>query len=645
VLRILELLASREADAACAVTAATPVVELMRSEVFVNELVRFLCSSDVRLQSAALQLCLKMAQGELGAGSIVQAMMKPMQDRADASDGQGSNSRFSFVVALMSADDKKLAVEVAALFRYLLHTQPTLANVFAEASLPQFLQALCCVDGDSELLSPNQCAVSLQYHCALSVFVGLAVAAVVQAGASHNVELSCFRPHFSLTQSRKHMCDEFLQISADIGCTSVFWKALQTAGATVPALLFLVSSGYGNAGGLSRIEGKRGLIRWRMQCSSVKIFYVCYSIPFMRRWLSIPMIMEHVVATLAQLTDDFQTGLPATLVREDELLWHTALRASSSCLLCVERKAKTAVISRLTATILQHELLFAITDMLLSVAEDELAPKQAVNSCLVLVHLLQMLARVTSPAVEGNSFPQMGLITVFFAKKADVLLRLLSRSVLLPPVIQLLADISSVRTRVQVLVASSDTLFEILANTISNAIETTSHMPAPFFAFINRIAYSKQNLLQLCEWGVVMFACDYLLMLHQRHALDPEVSAEIALFLSSIVNSHGNIVNKTIVRKNVVSCLVELLGSSDPHCVQCSLKCLREFSRDSKLAAPLLLEARVHLVVLQKRIHLGECRELSIELLLECRDFVAANFPDHPQLVSTLNKAVLLSKG
>merc|ERR550514_1145338 len=99
-------------------------------------------------------------------------MMKPVDERTGSPQFEGSSSRFTHVVALMSSDDEQLAVFVASLFRYLLHTQPSLAETLAQASLPQLLHSLCCVDGGSELLSPNQCAASVQFQCAMSVFVG-----------------------------------------------------------------------------------------------------------------------------------------------------------------------------------------------------------------------------------------------------------------------------------------------------------------------------------------------------------------------------------------------------------------------------------------------------------------------------------------
>ena len=159
-----------------------------------------------------------------------------------------------------------------------------------------------------------------------------------------------------------------------------------------------------------------------------------------------------------QLANDFQTGLPAILVAEDEVLWHTALRASSSCLLCMETNPKSRVMTRLMSTILQHDLLFAITGMLLAVAEDDRAATQTEKSSLTVVHLLQMFGRMSSLEVESSSFPQKGLVASFYAKNADVLLRLFHRSLLLPPLVHFLADIASARARTELMVASSSKL-------------------------------------------------------------------------------------------------------------------------------------------------------------------------------------------
>merc|ERR1711988_993966 len=80
---------------------------------------------------------------------------------------------------------------------------------------------------------------------------------------------------------------------------------------------------------------------------------------------------------------------------------------------------------------------------------------------------------------------------------------------------------------------------------------------------------------------------------------------------------------------------IDLLRSSDLRCAQSSLKCLREFARDSKSTVPLLLEARLPALLLKQR----PLNDEHISILRACQSFVAAVFPDHP-LAGSLRKAL-----
>jgi hypothetical protein len=560
-IRIMQLLAAHQVSAqgkgdasrASGGEQQNSVENMMRSPIFISKLVSFICVEDKALQIDSLKLLQSLTQTS-ALPIIVDRLLDP--------------GILITVVKRIDETDAEICSSATALFKHIFAADVAQADIFIEAGFQTLVYARCTMD-DNNHVSPSQCAASLQFLSAVSLLVKLACASMLSQGLEVDPQVLRVHSTQSRAQIASNICSGILAAVQTPRFVEGFYSVLLKMRAISPLVFFVACTNFPISLEQARAD-KKSMVRWKTQCRTLQILQKMCAVSAMTSILCTPIILEHIITSLKQLSQDF--GVAA---EDHTKFYHATVQAVCNTLVFLGEGGRSAA-AKITSTILRHNALTAVSLLLESGSRH---PKSTTGTRTMVsaLALIQMLA--TNEQSDGSS--DDGIVYVFMAQKCEMLQQFLVDPALVASSAKLMGEISASKRRIKVLIDCG--VLPFLARFFEASVGSGSIIPAPLFALVSRAATNKKLCLLLSELGLISFTCEYVVrQAYRGNVHDFQTAIDLVL---RVINRHGNLCNRLVVKQPVVDAVVHLLPKPE------AVKALQEMARDRN-ALPMLEKHR-----------------------------------------------------
>jgi len=373
---------------------------------------------------------------------------------------------------------------------------------------------------------------------------------------------------------------------------------------------------------------------WRAQCVGIRVLEALYRIDRNSCSVSTASATQHIVSTFKQLVNGLQSGFALRLRSSDQLLFHQAIQAACSSLICIGKQRGCRVL--MISTIIQHGVLTPMVALLSYVTNgDQLQRRSVLRTVSHVLCLVRMLtsSRLQMPEAAAHE----DVIRLFFAKRTPILLQMLTKRQLLQTTGGLLADIARDPQGAQILGANGTIQF--LAENLYKGNLPRSELPSSIFELLCRLCYCKNNVVLLCKQGLLSFVCEHFATEKQPATL--AVLGQMAELFKLLVNKYPEVCNKILIRPKVMRSLVKLVHSNHRPTAVRGVHALAELLFCSVLSAPLVVDALVarenalspFVALVRTCDHRDDIHRDAVKVLAVAARFGASHFPNQQELL------------